>query len=457
MRVVIIGGGTAGSEVAWRLRRQHKDIEIIILEKGKYRQYSPCALPYFLSGEIKKVDDIILFSEDYYNYNNIDLRLKSELKEVNHKTKEIKYLDKDNNQEKNLSYDYLVLATGLKFKIPPIPGLKDQDFYTLKSLDDAKKIKKAVKKGDKAVIIGAGYVGIELADALNSLGLKVKLIEGKENILSATLDKKIANIVKEKMEAEKIEIITNSKIEKITKKQVILKEKLSEDKKINYDHLFLACGLSSDLSLAKQIGLKVDKGIIVNDSLETLKKDIYAVGDLVESVNLIDNKKVLSQLATTAVSQAKVLAENMLTNSDKEKRLANKRNKVLSASVSKFSDLIFASCGVTNDYCQKNNIKTVSAFYKAKDKAEYYPEAKEMFIHLSSDLQGRIIACQIAAYNEVVGRLNMVSLAIQQGLTLKEFINSETCYNPALSPIFDPLIITAEICLKKLKAKNAKT
>jgi NADH oxidase (H2O2-forming) len=456
MRVVIIGGGTAGSELAWRLRRENKNIEIIILEKGKYRQYSPCALPYFLSGKIKKESDIVLFSEDYYNYNNIDLRLNSELREINTKTKELRYLDKKSNNEENLNYDYLVLATGLKFKVPSIPGLRDQAFYTLKNIDDAKEIKKTVKKGDKAVIIGAGYVGVELAEALSTLGLKVSLLESQENVLPATLDKKIANIVEEEMKAKKVEVFTNSKIEKVTKKQVYLKDELLEDKKINYDYLFVACGLSADLSLAKQTGLKVNKGIIVNEYLETSKKNIYAVGDLVASVNFVDNKKVLSQLATTAVSQAKVLAQNILADKEKKEALKSKRNKVLNASVSKFGDLIFASCGITSVYCQQNNIKTISVFYKAKDKAEYYPEAKDIFIYLISNLKGKIIGCQIVGYHEVLGRLNTVSLAIKQGLSLKEFINLETCYNPALSPIFDPLIVTAEICLKKLKVKNAK-
>jgi NADPH-dependent 2,4-dienoyl-CoA reductase/sulfur reductase-like enzyme len=216
----------------------------------------------------------------------------------------------------------------------------------------------------------------------------------------------------------------------------------------------VACGLSADLSLAKQIGLKVNKGIIVNEYLETSKKNIYAVGDLVESINFVDNKKVLSQLATTAVSQAKVLAQNIIANKEKEEALNSKRNKVLNASVSKFGNLIFASCGVKSDYCLQNNIKTISTFYKAEDKAHYYPKAKAMYVYLISDTKGKIIGCQIAGYHEVLGRLNMVSLAIIQGLTLEEFINLETCYNPALSPIFDPLIVTAEICLKKLKAKN---
>ncbi|MFP4514681.1 MAG: FAD-dependent oxidoreductase [Parcubacteria group bacterium] len=457
MRVVIIGGGTAGSELAWRLRREDKDIEIIILEKGKYRQYSPCALPYFLSGKIKQADDIVLFSSDYYNYNNIDLRLKTELKKVNTKTKELQYLDKENNKEEKLSYDYLVLATGLKLKTPSILGLKDQDFYTLKSLDDAKKIKKLVKKGDKALIIGAGYVGVELADALSAMGLNIHLVESQQNVLPSTLDKKMASVVEEELESSKIKLLLNSKIEKVTNKQVFLKDASLESKKINYDHLFLACGLSADLSLAKKIGLKVDKGVIVNDALETSKKNIYAIGDLVESVNLVDNKKTLSQLATTAVAQARVLSQNILANKDKKKSSKSKRNKVLSSSVSKFKDLIFASCGVTKTYCQKNNIETVEAFYKGKDKAHYYPDANDIFVYLISNLKGRVIGCQIAGYNEVVGRLNMISLAIEQGLKLKDLIDVETCYNPALSPIFDPITVAAEVCLKKLKAKNAKT
>ncbi|MCF7794971.1 FAD-dependent oxidoreductase [Patescibacteria group bacterium] len=457
MRVVIIGGGTAGSELAWRLRRQDKDIEIIILEKGKYRQYSPCALPYLLSGKIKKAEDIVLFSDDYYTYNNIDLRLNSELKSVDTKKKSLQYIDKNNNSFKNISYDYLVLATGLKFKLPAIPGLKDQDFYTLKSLDDVKKIKKVVKKNKKALIIGAGYVGVELTDALNELGLKVNLVESQASVLPTTLDKKIANVVKKEMEAQKINISVNSKIEKITKKQIFLKDDSLENKKIAYDHLFLACGLSTDLFLAKDLGLRVDKGVVVNNNMQTSKQDIYAVGDIVESINLVDNKKTLSQLATTAVSQAKVLAQNIFADKEKKEKLKINRNKVLNSSVSKFDNLIFASCGLTSNYCQKNNIKTAVAFYKAKDKAEYHPDAKDMFVYLISDLKGKIIGCQIAGYNEVVGRLNMISLAIQQGLSLKEFINTETCYNPALLPIFDPLIMAAEICLKKLKAKNAKT
>ncbi len=440
MKIVIIGGGTAGSELAWRLRRENKEVELTILEQGQYRQYSPCALPYFISGKIKNKENVLLFSESFYQENNIDLRLNSKVEGVDKDKKKVVYRNKESLKE--IDYDYLVLATGLKINTLNIPGLKEVSYFSLKTLDDAIEIKKNVEKGDEAVIIGGGYVGVELADALNVLGLKVTLIEAQSQLLSTNFDKKIAQKIEDKMTEQEVKIIKSANIEEIKDKKVKVK-----GENITYDHLFLACGLSPDFEFLDNLGLDYNKGVLVDDKFKTSNDNIFAIGDLIEAVNLVDKKKTLSQLATTAVSQARSLAKHLLNKKEKSKA-------VLNASISEFDDLLFASTGLNEKYCLKNNIKTVNAFYRAKDKAEYYPEAKDMYVYILASEEGEILGCQIAGYSEVAGRLNMISLAMQNNLSLYEFVNSETCYNPALSPIFDPLVVAAEICIKKIEAKK---
>ncbi len=440
MKILIIGGGTAGSEVAWRLRRLNKEVEIVILEKGKHTQYSPCALPYLISGKIKNIDDIILFDQNFYNYNKIDLQLGADVKDIDSGKQLVKYIK--NSKAKTINYDYLVLANGLSFNPLLIPGLEDCHYFKLKSLEDAVAIKKAVKKNDKALIIGAGYIGVELAEALSCLGLKVTIAEGKNHLLPAVFDKKMAEKISEEIEKKRVKIIIEAKIEKILKKEAQI-----NGKKIKYDHLFVCCGLSADKSMALKAGVKCDKGIITDDFGKTSDKKIFAAGDLAESINLIDGKKTLSQLATTAVRQANVLAQNILG--------GNKKNEmVLNTSISKFGDLIFGASGVSQKYCQDNGIAAESAFYEGKTKAEYYPDAKKILTKIIALPNGEIIGCQIAGYKDIAGRLNMAALAIKQKLTLEELIASETCYNPAIAPIFDPLLLAAEICLKKIKAKH---
>ncbi len=441
MRIVIIGGGTAGSETAWRLRNQNKDIEIIILEKGKYPQYSPCSLPYFISNKIKNADDILLFNENFYKYNKIDLRLNSTVIDINKEKKEIKY--QSNNKTNKLNYDYLVLATGLTPQVPKSLKLENCNYHHLKTLDDAKKIKRSVKKNENALIIGAGYIGVELAESLSSKGLKVVLVENQKRIMPTTFDEKISKQISEKMNKEGIEIITEASIEEIKKDKAKINGKTHK-----FNHLFLACGLSPNLDLAKVAKIKHDTSIQIDKYGRTSSQSIYALGDAVMSISAIDNQETFSQLATTAVSQAKIIAHNILNKEKKE--LA----KVLSTSVSGFNDLIFGSTGLTMDYCQENNIKCVFSFFKGKDKAEYHPGAKDFFVYLIANLKGEIIACQIAGYSEVVGRLNMIALAIKNKISLKALIKTETAYNPAISPIFDPVILAAEICLKKLEVKN---
>ncbi len=434
MKVVIIGGGSAGTTCAFELRKFNKDVKITLIEKSSNLEYSPCALPYVLSGEIKSFNDIFIFNKKDYENNNINILLNTEVKEINTEDKEIILKD-----DKKIKFDKLVIAIGGSVFVPEIKGLKDSNYMNFKTIEDAKDISKKVKSKDHSAVIGGGMIGIELAFSLAEKENKVSLLEAKENILPNLFDSDISNKIKEHLQEKNIKIFQETKIKEISKKKLILNDK----EKIKFDNIFLCTGIKPNLNLAKKSGLKTDKGIIVNQYLETSNKDIYACGDCVESFEFNTNEKIFSQLGTTAVRQAKVIAKNIL----KEKE---KFSFVLNNTISKIGSQYIGSVGITQTRANQLGIKSVSAKYTGDVRAEYYSNKEKITIKLICNLNKEIIGGQIIGDNEVVGRLNLIALAIQKKIKINEIAKLETCYNPASAPIFDPLTIVAEICLKKL-------
>jgi len=432
MKVVIIGGGSAGTTCAFELRKLNKDIEITILEKTNNSEYSPCALPYVLSGEIKSFEEIFIFNKNDYETNNINLLLNFEVKEINTKEKKVIFLDKE------VSFDKLVLANGGSAFVPEIKGLENSDYLAFKTIEDAKKISKIIKPKDHSVIIGAGMIGVELAVSLAKKGNKVSILESKENILPNLLDLDMSEKLKKSLEQNNIKIFEEFKIKEISKKKII-----SDKKEIKFENLFICTGIRPNIILAKETGLKIDKGIIVDKYLKTSNKDIYACGDCIESFEFNTNEKIFSQLGTTAVRQAKFIARNIL--GEKEKF-----PQVLNNTISKIGKTYVGVVGMTQNRARGLGIKTISAKYTGTVRAEYYSNKEKIIIKLICNMKGEIIGGQIMGDSEVVGRLNLISLAIQKKIKINEIVKLETCYNPASAPIFDPLTIVADICLKKL-------
>lgn len=434
MKVVIIGGGSAGTTCAFQLRKLDKEAEITILEKTENTEYSPCALPYVISGEIKDFKDIFIFTKDDYEKNNINLCLNSTVQEIDKETKKITY-SKDNKKEQ-IQYDKLVLATGSSSFIPPIEGLDNTDYYSFKTIEDAQKISNDIKEQSTSVVVGAGMIGVELAHSLAERGENVKLIEIKENILPGILDPKISKKLKEHL--EQIEVYEGRKIEKISGNELYVGEE-----KITFDKLFLCTGIRPNIELAKEIGLETDKGIVVNEFMQTSDKNIYACGDCAESTEFNSGQKMISALGTTATRQAKVIAKNLLGENEKFPF-------VLNNTVTKLGNLYVGAVGLSQERAKELDIKTISAEYTGNVKAEYYPSESKIRVKIICDSNGKILGGQIVGDEEVVGRLNLLSLAISKQMHVQELADMETCYNPASSPVFDPLNITAQICLKKL-------
>jgi len=276
-RVIIIGGGSAGTTAAFELRKLNKEIGITIIEQSKYTEYSPCALPYVIGREIYAPEKIFIYKHEDYSNNDINIMLKTMVQGVDPKEKIVKILEEDRIVE--LTYDYLVLATGSIPNLPKIQGLESSKYLMLKTIDDARDIMS--DRGRRVLIIGAGVIGVEVAGIL-SRDRQVILIDSS-TLLNPLLDEDVSSKVKGYMESLGITIKENATIDKIEEGKAFVGSDI-----LRFDTLIISAGMKPNVSIAKDAGLKISRGIIVDKNLRTSDKSIYACGDVVESVSGIN-------------------------------------------------------------------------------------------------------------------------------------------------------------------------
>ena len=441
MKVVIIGGGAGGMPTASNIRKIDKDIEITVITRDNYIAYSPCAIPYVLSNTIETFDDIVMKTPEDYKEKDIEVLTNSEVTDVDNDKKELTYTSE--GEVKTMKYDKLVLATGGNSFIPPIPGADLDGVFKIRNINDGKKVKEWIKNCKNVVVTGAGLIGIEIAYAFKELGLNVTLNEMLPQIVPRSLDPDMAEIVTEYLKSEALNIVLGKPITEIKgdgKVESVVVDSTDENPA---DMVILATGVRPELNLAEMIGCDIGRwAILVNDKMETSVKDVYAVGDCVESYDAILESNTISQLGTTAVRQAKTCAQTITGKK-------SKFNPVLNSMVTKVGKLEFGAVGLTTNFAQQNNIKTVSEKIEAFTRARYYPNAKPMDIKVICDADGKIIGCQIIAEERVAERIDTMTLAITEGLDCFDLSNMEFAYAPPVSMVTDPLVLAVDEVSKK--------
>ena len=441
MKVVIVVGGAGGISTASNLRKIDKNIEITVLTRDVNVAYSPCAIPYVLAGKIDSFDDIIMRTPDDYKEKNIDVITETEVTEVDSDKKTISYI-KDGSVKK-MRYDKLVLATGGNPFVPPMDGVELDGVFSIRNIADGVKVQEWAKNCKSALITGAGLIGIEIAYALVQLGLDVTITEMLPQVVPRSFDKDMADILKKYLEKEGIKVLLGQPITSLEGDGKVETAYFGDGTSIETDMIILATGVKPELDLAKMAGCDVGRwAIVVNEKMETSVPDIYALGDCVESKDLILGSNTISHLGTTAVRQSKTLARSIVG------RKSN-FNPVLNAMVSKIGNLEFGAVGYTTSFAQQNNIKPVVQKVEALTRARYYPNAKPMDIKVICDSNGVIIGCQIIAEERVAERIDTMTLAITEGLTCFDLSNVEFAYAPPVSMVTDPLILAVEEVSKK--------
>ncbi|WP_404805596.1 FAD-dependent oxidoreductase, partial [Methanobrevibacter smithii] len=379
--------------------------------------------------------------EDYKEV-NIDVLIKSEVTAVDSSKKTVTYENADG--EKTIDYDKLVLATGGNPFVPPMEGVDLEGVFQIRNIEDGRKVQQWAKTSKSAVVTGAGLIGIEIVFALKELGLNVTLSEMMPQIVPRSLDNDMADILTRYLKMENIHVMLGEPITKLEGEGGKVKKAYFGDGScIDADMVILATGVRPELELAKMAGCDIGRwAILVNEKMETSVEDVYALGDCVESQDLILQANTISHLGTTAVRESKTLARTI---TGKKSNF----NPVLNAMVSKVGKLEFGAVGLTSSFAQQNNIKPIVEKVEALTRARYYPNAKPMDIKIICDCNGRIIGCQIIAEERVAERIDTMTLAITQGLSCFELSNVEFAYAPPVSMVTDPLVLAVEEVSKK--------
>ncbi len=447
MKVVVIGGGAGGLSTASNIRKYDKNAEITVITRDEHIAYSPCAIPYVLCGEVDCFEDIIMHEPEDYLERNIKVITQAEVFEVKEGENKIKYQIKEgeNFVDKELDYDYLVIATGGSPFIPPMEGCYLDGVFKIRTIKDGLKIKEWAEKSQKAIVVGAGLIGLEIAYGLKNMGLEVTVTEMLPQIVPRSLDPNMASIVQKYIEKKGIKVILGTPIEKITGETRVEGAIFGDEEEIKADMVILATGVRPETRMATMAGCGLGRyAIETNEKMQTSVPNIYAVGDCVEVYDAITGHNTQSPLGSTAVRQAKIAARNIVG-------IEAEFKPVLNSMVSKVGSLEFGAVGLTKTAALQNGIKVISGKSKALTKARYYPGAKRIDVKMICDLKGRIIGCQIIAEERVAERVDTMSLAIAQGMTCAELANTEFSYAPPVSMVIDPIILAAEDACAKLQ------
>ncbi len=430
MRVVVIGGVAGGMSAATRLRRLSEETEIIVIEKSGFVSYANCGLPYYLGGVIKREEDLLLQTpESLHARFRLDVRVKSEVIEINTLEKSVSVVDLRSMETYKLEYDKLILSPGANPVVPSIEGIERA--MTLRTVEDTKRIFAAISaKPSTATVIGGGFIGVEMAENLVHQGIRTSIIEATHQILSP-LDPEMALLVRDEMVNKGVNVRLGVSVSRIEKNSVFL----SDGSSIPSDIVILAIGVTPESKLAKEAGLKIGKrgGIVVDENNLTSDRSIYALGDATEKVDALDESATLVPLANIANRHGRVIADHINGRTTRKVR-------TIGTAIVKVFDLAVATTGWNEKRLKAANIKHRAIHTHPGSHAGYYPGAEMMALKLLINPDtGEIYGAQGVGKDGVDKRIDVIATAIRSGILAPELADLELAYAPPFGSAKDPV------------------
>ena len=454
MKYIIVGAVAGGASTAARIRRLDEHAEIIIFEKGEYISFANCGLPYYIGEVIKDRNKLFVQTAAAFNQRfNIDVRVQTEVTAINPSAKTITAVKQLTGEIYEESYDKLILSPGAEPVRPPLPGIGIEGIFTLRNVRDTDYIKAYVqqKQVTRAVIIGAGFIGLEMAENFYELGLDVTVVEMINQVM-APVDYPIASFVQQHIRSKRVQLRLNTAVTGFTKVGERIEVTLNNGEILIADVVLLSIGVRPDTRLAAMANLKIGpaKGIWVNEFLQTSDPDIYAVGDAIEFENPITHQPMITYLAGPANKQGRICADNVV--------LGNVRSYKgsINTAIVKVFDMTVGTTGTASKHLTAAGIEHIVSTTHSGSHAGYYPGSKQMTIQLAfAPKDGRLLSAQIAGYDGVDKRLDVFASYIKQGKTVYDLIEFEHAYAPPYSSAKDPVnmagFVAENILLDRLR------
>ena len=450
-KYLIVGGVAGGATAAARIRRLTEDAEIILFEKGAYISYANCGLPYYIGGVIEERNRLFVQTPEAFGKRfNIDVRTRSEVIAIHPEKKQVTVRSAE-GKEYTENYDKLLLSPGASPVVPPLPGIQSEGIFTLRNVDDTDRIKAYMTAHQvrRTVIVGGGFIGLEMAENLKHAGSQVAVVEMAPQVMGP-IDYSMAALVHQHLQQQDVKLYLEQAVERFSREGDELTVYFKSGISLKADMVLLSIGVRAETRLAQEAGLKLGemRGIWVDAYLQTSDADIYAVGDAIEYPHPITGKPWLNFLAGPANRQARIVADNMV--------LGNRIHYegAIGTSIAKVFDLTVASTGLPAKRLKQMGIPYLSATIHNGSHAGYYPGSLQMAIKITfSPTDGKLYGAQIVGYDGVDTRIDQYALAIKQGATVEQLTRLEHAYAPPFSSAKDPVAISGYVAGNILSGK----
>lgn len=453
MKYIVIGGVAGGATVAARLRRMDEQAEIILLERGAYVSYANCGLPYYIGGEISERDHLFVQTvKGFQDRFAIDIRVRQEAVEILREQEAVRIKNLETGAEYTESYDKLVLSPGAAPIRPNLEGINLPNIFTLRNVPDTDAIKNYItaNRPRRAVVVGGGFIGLEMAENLHRQGLEVHVVEMGRQVM-APIDYSMASIVHHHMVEQGIHLHLERGVTRFASSASgALEVVLSDEQKIETDMVILSIGVRPETTLAKDSGLAIGAlgGISVNEYMQTSDPDIYALGDAVEVVHGVTGKPALIPLAGPANKQGRIVADNIVYGN------VSVYSGTIGTSIAQVFDLTVAAAGANSKLLDREKIPYFSSFTHSQSHAGYYPGAVSMSVKiLFSPENGRLLGAQIVGFDGVDKRIEMLAQVIQNQGTVADLMELEHAYAPPYSSAKDPVNMAGFVADNILKKR----
>lgn len=447
MNVLVIGGVAAGTKTAAKLKRENRDFDVTLITKGENISYAGCGLPYYVGGVIEDKSDLIVNTpKSFSELTQVEVKTSVEALEIDRDKKIVKAFDIQNKEEIIFNYDKLVIATGADPIKPPIEGIDLEGVYYMRTPDDAIAVREVVETNNvkRAVVVGGGFIGLEVAENLHEMGVKTTLVEAMDHIMPG-FDDEVSSYVENELIENGIMVLTGERLTSIEGDEKVSKVR-TDKRAMKADMIVMSVGIRANSNIAETCGLELEanKTIKVNEYMQTNDENIYAVGDCVTVKNILSGKPAWSPMGSSANKEGRCLA----------KTLAGKKtefNGVLGTGIVKLLNLNAARTGLTEKEALNLGYNVESVLVPIDDKAHYYPDSKMIIIKLISDKDNKkVLGAQVFGEGNVDKHIDVISTAITFNATINDLQNLDLAYAPPFSTAIHPVGHAANVLLNKI-------